>query len=159
MGERGPDPIPWARRRNKRRGYGTSIEVARPPMPRDLPAEAKAEWRRVVPTLEGMGLLATIDRGVLIRYCRAWADWCELVALIASSGKLIKAPRGIVRNPAWLLKRDVEQSLADLARQLGLTPTARLRAGVRHERPPDPEEESISEQAIKPYREMLGEDA
>ena len=70
------------------------------------------------------------------------------------SGKLIKGQKGIVRNPAWLLKRDAEQALADLARQLGLTPTARLRAGVRHERPKDPEDDYRLIKTMEEYREM-----
>ena len=127
-------------------------------MPRDLPPEAKAEWRRIVPVVEEMGLLATIDRAVLIRYVTAWADWVELTELLKKSGKLIKGQRGIIRNPAWLLKRDAEQALADLTKQLGLTPAARLRAGVTHDRPPDPEEESLSKQAMEEYRRRLMED-
>ena len=39
--------------------------------------EAKAEWRRIVPRLEEAELLTTIDRGLLVRYCCAWADWAR----------------------------------------------------------------------------------
>jgi hypothetical protein len=49
MGERGPLPKPYARRRNRRQTSGKYVTIARPAMPKDLPAEAKAEWRRVVP--------------------------------------------------------------------------------------------------------------
>ena len=157
MGERGPLPTGYARRRNKRRTSGSFITIARPPMPRTLAEEAKAEWRRVVPELEDIGIVATIDRGVLIRYCTAWADWCELARLLEKSGKLIKGQKGnLVRNPLWLMKRDAEQAIADLARQLGLTPAARLRAGVHHERPPDPEEEDRTVATIEEYKRALG---
>jgi P27 family predicted phage terminase small subunit len=156
MGERGPLPVPYARRRNPRHTSGKFVTIARPAMPRTLPAEAKAEWRRVVPELESIGILATIDRGVLIRYCTAWADWCELARLLERSGKLIKGQKGnLVRNPLWLMKRDAEQAIAELARQLGLTPAARLRSGVVHERPVDPEEESLGVKAMVEYRKML----
>jgi len=40
----------------------------------------------------------------------------------------------LVRSPVWLLRRDAEQVLTELGRQLGLTPLARLRAGIVHER-------------------------
>lgn len=130
---------------------------ARPPMPRTLPAEAKAEWRRVVPELESIGLLATIDRGVLIRYCVAWADWVELHGLIQQSGKLLKGAKGnLVRNPLWLMKWDAEQTVTELGRQIGLTPVSRLRAGVAHERPEEPEEELASLAVIEEYRRRLG---
>ncbi|MDP9236367.1 MAG: phage terminase small subunit P27 family [Chloroflexota bacterium] len=157
MGERGPVPKGYTRRRNQRYGSGTSVLVARPPMPRTLPEEGKAEWRRVVPELESIRLLATIDRGVLIRYCQAWSDWCEFARLLEKSGKLIRGQKGnLVRNPVWMMKRDAEQAIADLARQLGLTPAARLRSGVRHERPPDPEEETARVSTIDEYKRRLG---
>ena len=157
MGERGPVPTGYARRRNKRHTSGQFVTIARPPMPRTLPEEAKAEWRRVVPELESIGMLATIDRGVLVRYCQAWADWCELNGLLQRSGKLIKGQKGnLVRNPLWLMKRDAEQAIAELARQLGLTPAARLRSGVVHERPADPDEESARVSVIEEYKRRLG---
>ncbi|MBI5285341.1 MAG: phage terminase small subunit P27 family [Chloroflexi bacterium] len=160
MGERGPVPTGYARRRNKRHTTGQFVTVARPPMPRTLPAEAKAEWHRVVPELESIGILASIDRGVLIRYCVAWADWCELARLLERSGKLIKGQKGnLVRNPLWLMKRDAEQAIAELARQLGLTPAARLRAGVVHERPADPEDESKRIAVMEEYKRALGWEA
>ena len=158
MGERGPLPTGYARRRNKRHTSGQFVTIARPPMPRTLPPEAKAEWRRVVPELEDIGILATIDRAVLIRYCVAWADWCELARLLERSGKLIKGQKGnLVRNPLWLMKRDAEQAIAELARQLGLTPAARLRAGVVHERPVDPDQPSPGTIAIEEYKRRLAE--
>ena len=49
-----------------------------------------------------------------------------------------------------------QQAIADLARQLGLTPAARLRAGVVHEHPPDPEEERASVAVIEEYKRRLG---
>jgi phage terminase small subunit len=55
------------------------------------------------------------------------------------------------------MKRDCEQTIADLARQLGLTPSARLRAGVVHERPPDPEEEERRIRSMEEYRKMFGQ--
>lgn len=156
MGERGPLPSLYARRRNYRQTSGKVVTIARPPMPRSLPAEAKAEWRRVVPELESIGLLAVIDRGVLIRYCTAWADWCELEDLLRRSGKLIKGQKGnFVRNPIWLMKRDAEQTVTELARLLGLTPVSRLRAGVAHQRPADPEEEREYTTTIEEYRRRL----
>ena len=92
MGERGPLPKPYARRRNRRHSSGKFVTIARPSMPRDLPAEAQAEWRRVVPELEEIGLLAKVDRAVLVRYCTAWADWVELQRLLLQSARSSKAP-------------------------------------------------------------------
>ncbi len=154
MGERGPLPVPYARRRNKRSNRGKHIAVARPEMPDGFAAEAVAEWQRVVPEIEAMGLLATVDRAALIRYCRAWQDWCEIDEKLRASGPLIRGRRdGLVRNPLWLLRSDVEATLSDLGKQLGLTPAARLRAGVEHEH--EEPEESVAPAAIEEYRQRL----
>jgi P27 family predicted phage terminase small subunit len=105
-------------------------------MPRDLPEEAKAEWRRIVPELEKAELLASVDRALLIRYCCAWADWLEIQRLIQQSGKLLKGARGnLVRNPLWFQLQDAGATVTELGRQLGLTPVARLRAGITLEAP------------------------
>jgi P27 family predicted phage terminase small subunit len=156
-------PVPHARRRNRRRSGphtpGNSIAVARPSLPRTLAGEARAEWNRVVPELEEMGVIASVDRALLIRYCRAWGEWCELDALLDQSGKLIRGQKGnLVRNPIWLLRRDAEETVTELARQLGLSPMARLRAGVAHVRPPDPGEEERRIAVIDEYRRRLEPD-
>jgi P27 family predicted phage terminase small subunit len=131
-------------------------------MPREMPEEAKAEWRRIVPQLEEAELLATIDRGLLVRYCCAWADWVELQRLIQQSGKVLKGARGhLVRNPLWFQLQDAGATLSELGRQLGLSPVARIRAGIAHEAPPDPVEEERREAErvarLDEYRRMLAE--
>ena len=136
MGERGPVPIPHARRRNKRLSTGKRVAVAAPEMPDDFDGEAAAEWERIVPDIEAMGLLALLDRGVLIRYCRGWANWIDIDKKLRATTLLIKG-RGesVVRNPLWMMRSDIENTLEALGKQLGLTPAARLRAGVKHEMP------------------------
>jgi P27 family predicted phage terminase small subunit len=157
MGARGPLPKPEVRRRNKRTVQDDRrIPVARPKMPVTLQDEAKSEWRRIVPVLEAAGLLATVDRGVLIRYCVGWADWVELNTQLQATSKLIKGARGhLVRNPLWIMRGDIEATLADLGRQLGLSPVARQRVGVVHESAIE-EEVSDKPTAIDEYRKALG---
>ena len=156
MGERGPVPIPHARRRNKRLSTGKRIEVAAPEMPDDLDGEAAAEWERIVPEIEAMGLIATLDRGVLIRYCRGWATWLDLDQKIRDIGLLVQGARdGMVRNPLWMMRSDVEATLEALGKQLGLTPAARLRAGVKHEEP-QASDSKARITSIEDYRKRLG---
>ena len=150
MGERGPLPKPNARRRNTREVAG-HVSVARPTKPRSLTGEAAAEWNRIVPELERSGILSSIDRALLVRYCTAWADWVELDALLAQGSKIVRGQKGnLVRSPAWLMRRDAEQTLAELGRQLGLTPVSRLRAGITHEPPPQPSED-VSDQRVTDF--------
>ncbi len=155
MGERGPLPTPHARRRNRRPPGGTRIAVARPRMPRTLAGEARAEWKRIVPEIEAMGLLAMLDRGALIRYCRAWADWCDVDGKLQATGLIIKGRRdALVRSPLFLLRVDLEATLSDLGKQLGLSPAARLRQGVKHD-VPRPEDDARP-RAISEYKKALG---
>lgn len=126
-------------------------------MPRDLKGEARREWRRIVPELEETGILTLIDRALLIRYCRAWADWVELDELLAKSSKLMRGQKGnLVRNPLWLLRRDADDIVTELGRQLGLSPMARLRSGIDHKRPRDDEAAEERRRAtIEEYRRRL----
>ncbi|MCC6238124.1 MAG: phage terminase small subunit P27 family [Dehalococcoidia bacterium] len=160
MGERGPLQKPNARRRNAREVAG-HVSVARPTKPRSLTGEAAAEWNRIVPELERSGILSTIDRALLVRYCTAWADWVELDALLAQGSKIVRGQKGnLVRSPAWLMRRNAEQTLAELGRQLGLTPVSRLRAGITHELPAQPSEDTndqrVTDFAAERRRRLTG---
>jgi P27 family predicted phage terminase small subunit len=160
MGERGPLPKRDAVRRNRRPSTGR-VTVSHPSKPRSLTGEAAAEWSRVVPELERSGILSTVDRALLVRYCTAWADWVELDRLLQQGGKIVRGQKGnLVRSPAWLMRKDAEQTLIELGRQLGLTPVARLRAGITHEPPPsvsdEPEDERVTDFAAERRRRLTG---
>lgn len=156
MGTRGPVPNQNARRRNKREVKAAVISDA-PSMPSGLPAEAQAEWDRIVPLLEEMGILTVVDRALLLRYCKAWAEYLELDDQVSRTGRLVKGQKGeYVRNPLWLMRRDVERSLNDMSAQMGLTPAARLRAGIKHDRPERDDELPESVKAIEDFRKRMG---
>lgn len=160
MGERGPLPNPKAVRRNPRRSAGR-MTVSHPSKPRSLTGEAAAEWNRVVPELERSGILSTVDRALLVRYCTAWADWVELDRLLQQGGKIVRGQKGnLVRSPAWLMRKDAEQTLIELGRQLGLTPVARLRAGITHEPAPtvseEPEDNRVTDFAAERRKRLTG---
>ena len=138
MGEHGPLPGPSVRRRNARTRSDSTVPVAAPLLPRTLKGEARAEWQRVVPVLLRAGVLSTVDRAVLIRYCTVWADWVELDGLLQASGKLVQGQRGnLVRSPLWIMRQGAADTALELARQLLLTPNARLRAGITLEPKPN----------------------
>jgi len=147
-------------RRNRRHSAGR-IPVAHPSKPRSLTDEAGAEWNRVVPELECSGILSTVDRALLVRYCTAWADWVELDRLLQQAGKLVRGQKGnLVRSPAWLMRKDAEQTLIELGRQLGLTPIDRLRAGITHEPAPvasdEPADQRVTDFATERRKRLTG---
>jgi P27 family predicted phage terminase small subunit len=121
-----------------------------------LSKEAQAEWDRIVPELEAMGTLASIDRSVLIRYCTAWGEWCEINEQLNDTGRLVRSQNrtGLVRNPLWFLRSDVEAVLVDLGKQLALSPTSRLRVGIEHQQPEVEEAPKVT--AFDKYRQRLG---
>lgn len=49
------------------------FEVKDPGCPDNLPAEAKAEWRRLAPVLIEKGLLTDADRAAFSMYCMFWS--------------------------------------------------------------------------------------
>ena len=156
MGSRGPIAKLTRRRRNKRPPTGNGVGLGRPSRPRSLNGEALAEWNRIVPELEQMGILAKVDRGILIRYCTLWADWVEVNENIQKTGMLVKGYRGLARNPLWLVRNDLLAHLADLSRDLVVGPTARLRAGVEHYTPARSDEDRQGDVAsINEYRARL----
>lgn len=135
MGRRGPlamsDNVRQLRGNPGRRESQKTLKLGpkAPDAPEDLPAEARAEWDRVVPELNRHGLLAGVDRLVIASYCRAWAHACDAEALLNDSGLVVMDPKGDVRkHPAWQIWRESTSLAAALAKELLATPNARLRA-------------------------------
>jgi phage terminase small subunit len=52
-------------------------KVERPSCPPDLSKVARKEWRRIVPILEELQIVARLDRAALSAYCESWARWRE----------------------------------------------------------------------------------
>lgn len=133
MGSRGPLPKAETRRRNKRPAPAGTVVVERPTKPKDLTGEAAKEWNRIVPELMRAGYLTKLERGALIRYCRAWEEWLEVADKLKRDGSIIPGYRGqLIRNPLWLVRNDLEKTLSDLGSKLGLVPGPRLRMDVEH---------------------------
>jgi P27 family predicted phage terminase small subunit len=133
-------------------------------MPRTLEAEARKEWRRVVPLLEDAGLLTKADHAALVRYCEAWAEWVEVNERIKQTGVLIRRSRDdgeLRRNPLLFVRRELADALDRLAVQLMLTPASRLRAGIDHghhlEREDGDEEREIVDELSEMRRRLARE--
>lgn len=109
MGERGPLPVPHARRRNRRVGSahtrGQYVTVARPAMPRSLKGEARAEWNRIVPDLEEIGMLGAVVGPAPVLWALVGASLLGLAAAVLV-GRLLPreapASRLVRRLPARL---------------------------------------------------------
>lgn len=99
--------------------------VEAPPAPSWMSAEAKKQWRRVVPILLERRILTEADLGSLENYCIAIGRVREFEVDMQS-----------VKDPELKLKifRAQDKSMASarlLAAELGLTPVSRSRPAVR----------------------------
>lgn len=151
MGRRGPPPKPTRlkelagnpghRPLNKREPKPTS---GAPGMPDWLSKEAKAEWRRVVPELEKLGLLTKVDRAALAAYCQAHAELADATKLLEAEGRIVSEPVTQRRkvdgewetfvvgwkkklHPAVRLQRDAFARVKQFLGEFGLTPATRTR--------------------------------
>jgi P27 family predicted phage terminase small subunit len=93
-----------------------------------LDAEAKREWRRVAPVLGKLGVLTTIDRGMLAAYCQAWSDYKATVQAVRKDGKTFVTGQGYVaKNPMVTIMNEAFDRMNKSAQGFGLTPSARTR--------------------------------
>jgi P27 family predicted phage terminase small subunit len=113
-----------------------------PGMPVWLSNEARAEWRRVVPELERLGLSAKVDRAALAAYCETWATFVAAERLIhekgllimrvieevtGSDGNVLELHVSPTKNPAVIIARDAAAQVRAFCSEFGLTPSARTR--------------------------------
>ena len=120
-------------RRADRHGEGPEVkpDSAMPRCPTWLGQEGKAEWRRVVPKLGGLGMLSTVDRGALSQMCDAWDVFVTLRRRLA---KMLRDNEIDVTYQRLNNQKSVSiATYYRIAVEFGLTPSsrARLRPGSR----------------------------
>ena len=136
MAKRGPLPQPKRLhdlKGGKARGGGDHLPAlgGAPACPEWLSDEARAIWRRVVPDLDELGILARVDEEALATYCTAAALYREAIEMARKEGQTIIAANGFVQpNPYLTLARQHQDTARKWAAELGTTPTARARLNV-----------------------------
>ncbi|PAP79628.1 hypothetical protein B1759_15015 [Rubrivirga sp. SAORIC476] len=139
MGKRGPAPKPSAlkllqgtHRKDRAAANEPTPEVKPPSCPTWLHKEAKREWRRIVPELVRLGLLAEVDRAALAAYCQAYATWWRMERDIDENGDVqLNARSGLESARPQVAMRD--KALDTMRRflvEFGLTPAARTRVSA-----------------------------
>jgi len=142
VGRRGPKPKPSALKiaqgnPGKRRLNDAEPRpaVSAPTPPEWLAGEALDEWRRIVPELVHLGVIGTIDLSVLLACCEAWAWYRQTARIAAKSPRFVTPAGGGAPYTAPIVNqlRDARADWLKLARELGLTPSART--GLHVEKP------------------------
>lgn len=138
----GPAPEPAAIKELKgnpgKRPIKVEIQPTKgaPVPPADLKGEAFAEWARIVPELEKVGILCTIDRAYLVAYVEAWSAFCEARESLHTEGATIMGrDGGKVRNPAAVVMKDSLDMMLKFGAKFGLSPADRARLA----KAPEPE--------------------
>lgn len=99
-----------------------------PMPPHFLKGEALAEWGRIVPELEKIGMLSVVDRAALTAYCQSWASFVEATEDIRLRGLVVPGREGVmVKNPSVGMQRDALNQIRAWCTEFGLTPSARSR--------------------------------
>jgi P27 family predicted phage terminase small subunit len=131
MGRRGPQPTPSAIRAAK--GERSNKKEAKPRLPKhllppdDLSDEAKPIWIATIDAVGHTGVITAVDLEGLRAYTEACANYRRAQALVAKAGPLIKGRNGeLVRNPAAIIAKQASEQMRAWARELGLTPAARV---------------------------------
>lgn len=102
-----------------------------PEAPDWLPAEAAAEWERVVPELSRLELLKPVDRAALTAYVLTWDRLVQAQKIIAADGVLGENSQGVVRHPAVAVAEAASKELRAWAGEFGFTPSAENKLTVQ----------------------------
>ncbi len=106
------------------------------PCPKWMTKEAKAEWRRIVKELDGLGLLARVDRDSLAAYCVCLVQWRECMDFVEKNGKVIvfRNDKGEIKYtqtaPQAVLAMKLLDQLKSIGSEFGLSPLSRGRLSV-----------------------------
>ncbi|QLQ24764.1 MAG: phage terminase small subunit P27 family [Dechloromonas sp.] len=102
--------------------------AAIPTPPGHMTATALAEWQRVVPLLEAMGIIAEIYRAPLAVYCQAWGRYVHAerkLAEIGDSALVSTTPSGYQQIGVWLqVSNRAAEQMKSFAAEFGMTPSA-----------------------------------
>ena len=89
-------------------------------------------WRHVLRDMRHTRVVRAADTDVLRAYCEAVSRYAQAARLYAQSGPIVKRDGNLVKNPLHQVARDNADEIRQFARELGLSPSARV--GLRIER-------------------------
>jgi P27 family predicted phage terminase small subunit len=98
---------------------------------------ASAEWNRVVPVLDRLGLLTALDAPVLTDYALCWGRLVQCERALADDGLILetwlldsdgrRVRSTVVRNPLSVTAKEYRAQLRSYVSEFGLGPASRSR--------------------------------
>ena len=112
-------------------------KTERPSCPPELSKLARKEWKRILPMLEELRIVAQIDRSALAAYCQSFARWIEAEEKITETSLVIKTKSGnVIENPYYSIAKRERELMHKFLVEFGMTPAARSRINLPAPRPP-----------------------
>jgi len=108
------------------------LKAKAPDCPLWLDEVARAEWERLSPIMERIGLLTEADGWMLANACQEYSDILKYRKVVAEDGATyahtnVKGEKNVVTRPEAILLYKAQQMLKSYCVELGLTPSARSR--------------------------------
>ncbi len=102
--------------------------VVRPERPEVLDSFGLAEWDRIMPELEELGILARVDGAALALYCSAYSQWVRADLEVHIRGMLVDTGNGGIKaNPAVSMAHMARAQMHSILTEFGATPASRSR--------------------------------
>lgn len=101
--------------------------------PRFLDRLGREQWSRIVPELDRLGLLTTLDVLPIARYCDIWSRWRRARLAIRKDFANDKGGR---KAEAQIVK-DCESAMVKIEQEFGMTASSRTR--IEADEPPMPQ--------------------
>lgn len=111
-----------------------------PNPPTWLSAEARAEWKRIVPGLERLDLIKPEDRATLATYCETWSRLVAATRDIHKNGLVVQntavrkdgtTSTWFTKNPSVAVAEAATTALRHYANDFGLTPSGERNVSKR----------------------------
>jgi P27 family predicted phage terminase small subunit len=116
-------------------GVATAVAGV-PECPEHLDDDARAEWFRILPELQQLGVLSRTDGAALALYCDAYSQWVSANREIVTHGLMIETDLGGMKaNPAVAMARAAKAQMHRLLVEFGCTPSSRGRISVSKAEP------------------------
>lgn len=150
MGKRGPRPQPTklkllrgnpGRRPVNENEPNPAAVKGCPAPPEWLLPEAAAEWNRLAPELQSLGLLTVLDLNTLARFCQCWAHYRAADQSVIEQGRTLelKSKEGTIKsigpNPNVAIAMKMADECRRLGSMFGLDPSSRSLLGVETVKP------------------------
>ena len=91
----------------------------------------RQEWNHIAPLLKEAGLLAKIDRPMLIMYCESYAIYRKALTKLKRQGDTVKTSNGnLIQSPHLTTVNKQREAMHKMLVEFGMSPSSRSRVQV-----------------------------